>query len=47
MNWDDFSMFKFVRKIPRVIDSLKIIANGLEIKFSGVSIISQVHGKVR
>ena len=30
MDWDDVGMFKFVKKIPRVIDSLKIIANGLE-----------------
>ena len=30
MDWDDFGMFKFVRKIRRVIDLLKIIANGLE-----------------
>ena len=47
MDWDDFSMFKFVRKIPRVIDSLKIIVNGSEIKVSGASIISQVRGKVQ
>ena len=26
MDWDNFGTFKFVRKIPRVIDSLKIIA---------------------
>ena len=30
MDWCDFGTFKFVRKTPRVIDSLKIIANGLE-----------------
>ena len=30
MDWDDLGMFKFVRKIPRVIDSSKIITNGLE-----------------